>query len=424
MEQKEITLVYAYGTDNSGDMAINLGAIDIIQEAYDGQKLNLISRFSENSDGFIKTKAFIEGYNENTCVYPGPFDFDRHKQSKIMQIKNIILNGIIYVYYSAAPKKRYNECHSDAVRVLLRSDTILFNGGNLFRWNIYRKELKSLLAYSFPLVVAKKAGVDYGFLPQSIGEIDGFGKYYLRGLFNQARFITFREKKSEIIFKKCFAAIKNTETFIDLAFFIKLVDSEKCKAILEQYSLVGEEYFTITLRNTKIGDTHELCSSDNHNIISVITEVINSLLNMYCRHKVLLVCQTKKDVEITQIVLNNVNNSRLLSVEEYDPIVLKALYAKSSALIAMRLHSAILALSEGTPVYGIYKKEWGDKMPGTLDEFDQEYTTLEEFEIGNVLRAVDRYLSDKESIEAFIRNKIELNRNLIIDYIRRHIAKG
>ncbi len=165
-DDKNITVAYAYGPRNAGDFALNLGSINILSSLFKKNNISFISRFAEKSPYFKETEDLLEKYEPKISLHPCFFDVDKYRQEKIERIMNIFLSSAKYSYYHLFPFAGYKNNKSTGIRAICESDIVLCNGGNLFYWNKYRKDIAYLFGILFPFTYAKKIKKPYGFLPQ------------------------------------------------------------------------------------------------------------------------------------------------------------------------------------------------------------------------------------------------------------------
>ncbi len=107
-------------------------------------------------------------------------------------------------------------------------------------------------------------------------------------------------------------------------------------------------------------------------------------------------------------------------IEEYNPVILRSIYEKSVLLVAMRLHSAIFSLSAGTPVIGLYKEDWGPKMPGTLGLLDMEkfVFNISSSNPKNITDSIDELVEKKGEYGSEILKKIERIKNELVGFLK------
>ncbi len=423
VENKKIVIAYAYGPKNSGDLAINLGAIDLLSEIIPEKNISMISRFAFQLPDFKNTQTYLKNYYPDVELLPGFFNYDRHRHNKIKKIKEII-NGISKeFYYNILPFTNCNWPCSKTIKTICDSDFIFCNGGNLFYWNEYSRDLTRLFGLIFPFKFARKIGKNFGFLPQSFGKTSRLGKFYLSPFFRAANFITFRESISKNIFIDSFGYGKNFPVFNDLALYIKKIEKNKGGKILREKKLKNKKYIALTIRTEKLGDTESLEKESLLKITEFFTKLIKELLDSF-DFKILLVCQTKADTESTLNIYKKFKkNNKVVLINEYDPLILKYIYKESLLLIAMRFHSAIFALQTGVPTLGIYKKEWGPKMLGTLSDLGLKNFCFEfsETRILDIIKQIQRIIANREKISKRILFSLEHQKKGLVEFIKKEV---
>ena len=348
-------LFYGYSLKNAGDMAITLGAIDLLISK--GYNVDILSRYDKDDSEFTSSSKYLYSrYKDKIKVFPCPFKLNR-SASKIKLLTDyfnnlLILLGVIKV--------------KDIEERISSSNLLCFNGGNFFRCESGTDILR-LLALDFPMKIARKMNRKYVILPQSASKINKIGRYLLSRIFNGASSIFIREGESYKKLKSIFPRYDFIRT-IDLAFHIDNANQ-----------LSGEKgeplNIAITLRAWTVGDIKEFNKLEKEQIANHIQKICDNanngnplMINFFV--------QTKKDKAFTEEIaeklkLNCDNDIKI--IEEYDPVKLIQQYSKMEILIGMRLHSIILAILAGTPCHGIFFKEWGFKNSGLMDDFNLYY---------------------------------------------------
>lgn len=361
MSKKNVSLIYTYGLKNGGDMAINLGAIDVLLKL--GYNVKLFSRYSKSNKHYDKSKEYLANIYPELNLYPSPFKLVRNSSNYNMCKNNI--EGISTLLGLKKDKKFYEN--------FLDSDLIIFNGGNLFRGESYA-DYKRLLALMFPLRVARKNNIPYIVFPQSASKINFLGKMLLNRNLKTAEQVWTRENISFDYLTEKFD-LKNINKSIDLSFFTekheyaKIYYEKKYKQTISNNSKIK---IAFTIRTQVVGDLGELDSDKTKDIINKIKRTISQYIDNP-RFEILLVIQTIKDKNITSEIYSQFDKNNIYLIEEYDPLVLKEIYSNCDLLIGMRLHSIILALSSNTPAIGFFEESWGYKNPGLMEKFNLPY---------------------------------------------------
>lgn len=347
-------LFYGYALKNAGDMAITIGAIDLlISKGYD---VEILSRYDKDHAEFHSSSKYLYSiYDKKINVHPCPFKLNRNS-SKIKLLTDYLYNLLVLLGFI---KTKY-------IKDLVSScDLLCFNGGNFFRCESLTDYLR-LLALDFPMRIARKLKKKYVILPQSGSKINNIGKPFLSKIFKGASTIFIREGESYKKLKTLFPEHEFIRT-IDLAFHINKKEKEKRPELNKK---IG-----ITLRAFTVGDIRDLKDSEKEEIISHILRIVDKIKSINGLD-IALIVQTRKDKEFTNrvaCILNEKYSQETEIVEEYDPQKLLKIYENIDLLIGMRLHSIILAISAGTPCHGIFFKEWGFKNPGLMEDFNLKY---------------------------------------------------
>lgn len=377
---KTISLIYGYSSRNAGDFAITLGAIDVLLEC--GVNIKLFSRYCAQNKDFYDSKKLIEArYGNLIHFYESPFCLDR-TDSKFKTLINYA-DGALTVL----GLKRNTTFRKE----LLNSDVVVFNGGNLFRCHSF-VDFTRLHALMYPLKLALNKKKPIIIFPQSASKLNKEGQRLLLPILQHAEMVYFREKESYNYIQK-FISDQNFFQSIDLAFFIKkngIVTAERF-----------QNKIAITLRFHTVGDIKYLSSEKILHIKTQISKIVDAYRS---NNDFIIIVQTDKDEELSKDIASDLN------IEIYksnDPIELLSIYKSCSMLIGMRLHSIILALSIGTPCFGLFFNEWGLKNPGLMQYFHMPYMILDNNKavdavhmdsISDLLNNRDRYSMKLRSI--------------------------
>ncbi|MEZ9155158.1 polysaccharide pyruvyl transferase family protein [Vibrio sp. F13] len=366
----KVTLFYGYSQYNAGDMAITLGALDLLNECeFD---ITVISRFNEESKYFLMSRDYLQERYPNINIIPCPFILDRD-------------GGVVeqLVNYTKSFLTLINIRNRDFfINHISNSDVVFFNGGNLLRCGSLNDYLR-LTALFKPLSESKKIGKPYYILPQSTAHINKFGNAIIKNTLEGAKLSFIREK---------FSYEKLSKTF-PLA---SLRSSYDCALFIDRKIEVGErkKVVAITVRGLTVGDLRTLSDIELSIIKNRIKEIAKKAL--YEKYEVEFVVQTDKDLKFTHEIKNELEaetNTEYSLLHSNDPIELIDYYSTISMLVGMRLHSIILAVSQGTPCYGYFDRTWGLKNPGFMDLFNLGCEFVSE---DNIPLSIDEYLKKNE----------------------------
>lgn len=398
---KTVSLIYTYGLRNCGDIAINLGALDILLSM--GLKIKLFSRFDKNHPEYSENEKYLKSIYPDIQYFEGPFKLNRKQNIFKRNMDNF--QGLLTITGIRKDNK--------FIENFIDSDLVVFNGGNLFRSKIIADYLR-LIGLMYPLKIASDYNIPYIIFPQSAYKIDFIGEVILKKYIKKCKHIWSRELLSYNYLKQKFN-ISNISQTLDLAFYIsknKMMNQKE----LEQYDFIlnkkQSKIIAITLRCETIGDLKKFNKYKIDKIFSVISNTINYLILK--NYEIVFVIQTYKDRNTTYEFCKKYKvNNKIKIIEENNPVVLKKLYRNVDILIGMRLHSIILALSSGVPAIGYFDKDWGFKNPGLMEEFNLPYKFIED-DIENLIEDVKYIINNMEILKDKINKKIEKDKKIFL----------
>ena len=331
---KKALVYYLYGNRNAGDMAICLGAIELLQKQ--GYAVTMVSRFSEAEEEYHKSKAYLSEYYPDVSVYPGPFSFDRD----FSRIKKI------GAYAKSMMKVMGLIQDKTTSRLISDADVVFFNGGNLLRGATLADYMR-LVALFYPIKKAKSKGKTIYCLPQSTAKISNFGEKILGRYLRFFDKIFVREKISFDELKKRFSGMSFVRS-TDLAFLCN--DTPTAEKRYRDLALeIEKKTIAVVVRNTGIGDIGELDAEKQDLLLKQLMAVVNE----HEDYQYLVVVQTEKDRAFSHKAMEAIGAAHTVQmIESHDPLVLREIYKRVECLITMRLHAAILSLSAFTPVTG------------------------------------------------------------------------
>jgi len=404
-----IVIAYCYGTSNAGDKAITPGTINLINQTFSNivNKITVISLFPYCESEYRESATYIKDKYPNIEFIENPLYFLYFKHhipllSYILNYKILFWINLLFTYLFP----RFISKFSRGIKAILESDIVIFNGGNLFFYNKWRKSLYALLLFVFPLLIAKRLGKPYGILAQTFGPVKGIGKIIIKKILSQACFIYPREHISKENLEKLGFRI-NVNVVLDTSFFLDEKDEKQANLILKQYGLKPLNFVAITLRLTNLGDIQKLPQKRYEKYFKKLEKLITLWIEN-TGIPVLVVCQSLKDVETSVLIWRSLSKrfgKKITIINELSPEILKSLYSNAKFLVGMRFHSLVFALSENVPVIGLYYKDLGSKILGTFKElhisdlcFDLDNASVEQiincmYKLENDLERIRRKIS-------------------------------
>lgn len=362
MTKRKVFLAYGYSAKNAGDLAICVGAIDLL--VGQGLSVTLLSKYDRSDTEYASSKAYYHSrYGDKVKVLEAPFTLNR-KEAVLKKFAHN-LQGLLVVSGWGNPLSRLIE------EEIKSSDLVIFNGGNLLRCSSIIDYVR-LVALYYPIKLAKAAGKQYLIFPHSSAHINKLGKGIIGRMVRGAKAIFAREDISYKKLKNEFR-LNNIHRSIDLAFFTEHQDVAATPKSTATKKVVG-----FTFRAHTVGDIEEFSEEEKgkiyHNILSTV-------VGLGEQNRYIFVVQTLKDRDFTLEIKNKIEDeigAECEFFENYDPIQLIQFYRQIDLLIGMRLHSIILATSVGTPAYGIFYKEWGLKNPGLMEKLELPYVFMDD----------------------------------------------
>ena len=357
---KKALVYYLYGTRNAGDMAICVGAVELLKQK--GFSVTMVSRFSEAEDEYRISKEYLQGYYPDVEVYPGPFSFERD----FSPIRKLGAYAASCMKVAGVLPDRVNR------ELIEQHDVVFFNGGNLLRGERTTDYLR-LAALFYPIELR-----------------------YLKGI----RKVYIREERSYDQLRSLFPELPLVLS-TDLAFFCEDKKEAERRFREEFRELPPGKRTALILRGTGIGDIGQL----DGNLSAKMERLLEKYVTGHPSERYWIVVQTKKDREISERFFNRIREKvQVEIIESHDPLVLRELYRRMDLTISMRLHAAILSLSARTPVAGVFSEIWGLKNPGIMSAYGMPYIMAESADAENLDRLIGAIPADvSERIDRQIR---------------------
>lgn len=363
---------YLYGPENAGDMAICLGTIGFLRRH--GVDVTAVSRFDAAAPDFATSRDLVHKYYPEVEVIPGMFALDRSAGKAT----------VVGQYAAGAAKLLFNIGDRAVAELVEQADIVLFNGGNLLRCASATDAIR-LEALFYPLRIAKRMRKRVVCLPQSTATVAPRWKSFLGRKLELFDKVFIREGASFEKLCSLYRALAFSKS-TDMAFFM---DDPEGKPRSK------EARAAMIVRGTAIGDIGELERARQD-------ELLGAFVCFAGAHPELaytVVVQTKKDRAFSERLVDFLPNSANL-IEEHDPFKLLSIYKGVDVTLSMRLHAAILSLRAGTPVIGLFDKEWGLKNIGVMSDYGMGYSDCSRGLLSEYQRVVESF--DSSSLEAAI----------------------
>lgn len=407
MDIDSLSYAYAYGCRNAGDFAINQGSLSLFTEALPDTEVSAVARFAEDSEEFRRMASDFDAIGSNAELFGGPITYDPKSQSTPRQLLALAENGVQYGFdlTGLAEESRF---HSNLFQEIESSDLFLFNGGNAIHYSPSHQSLMYLLAVLYPLHVARRAGVPYAILPQTIFGLEGIARRLVVPILEDAEFVMTRDMETFRYLSE-FGLSTQVINAIDTAFLNGNPTAKHHES--------GTAYdIAVVPRFSTLGDTGDL-DETGVQMEQTFFEYLEALVED--GHNVTLTIQTEIDGRWADENRDRLDDIGVDYHSEFDPQALREHYAEQDLLVTMRLHAAIFALSMGTPTVGVYRPGWGPKMPGTFETLDiEEYAmTWEEATLDTLTSVTDEALGDIDELSETVAANVDMrNRQLTSDF--------
>ena len=411
MDLDSLTLAYAYGCRNAGDFAINEGTLALLERTVPEADVTAVSRFASASPEYERMADELDSFDDGALV-GGPITYDPERQSRAEQLTALARNGLQYgVDVAGVADDR--SLHSELYDRITDADALLFNGGNAIHYSPSHGSLPYLLAMLYPLQIARRNDVPYGLLPQTTFALEGVAERLVRPLLHDAEFVMTRD----------------ATTFDYLSAFglsTRLIDGVDT-AFLNGTPTAGEpsdgeaSRIAAVPRFSTLGDTGDLDDAGARMEDTFLT-YLEGLVD--AGHEVTLTIQTEIDAAWAQRHRARLDDIGVGYVESYDPQELRDHYAGQDLLVTMRLHAAIFALSVGTPTIGVYRPEWGPKMPGTFQTLDiPEYAVpWDEATVETLDAVTEDALDEGTALSQHIADTVSMRNEALVSDLRTALA--
>ncbi len=426
----KILLFYAWGNENAGDKALALGTIESLRQCFPSAKIEVVSIFEKRNDSFETSRKYITDRYPDIRMLPNSLLLG-HKlgDSKIVKL----FRRILLVFGFCCPLiLKYVYKGSAVYNALLESDIVLLNGGHLIFWSDRMGEKQAIMKrYILPFVLARRLKKRYILLAQSFGPFEFNKRNYLFYLIIKyviagASSISVRDSSSLSHLKMLMGRTDGVRRVLDSAFFLAERDDSNTSLILKRHSLIPKGFLAITVRLSKRGSQKNLDAELFESYANKIVQFIE-LWTMNQSIPIVFVCQVPKDVEDTGFILSKLSeeqrNKCVVIKENLSPEVLISLYANATALIGMRFHSLVFALSANIPVIGLYYYDIGPKIKGIMSDLGYpEYAfCIDDISSDRLYHSVSNLLTDVHDLSKKLEDRISSLKKASLDTLMSQI---
>jgi polysaccharide pyruvyl transferase WcaK-like protein/O-antigen/teichoic acid export membrane protein len=291
-----------------------------------------------------------------------------------------------------------------------KSSVVVSNGGLYFGFakTGFFFSLYHLLAFSYPMLLAKRMGVPYVLYAQSFGPFrDGLSRRWMKRLVAGSSGTWARESFSRDVLKSLGAPEEKLDVVADAAFGLKAPLS--AEPVLVRFGLSQGKYVAISARSLDAsGHSTELEQNYRNSLVSTIEWLVKEK-----QLGVVLVAHTTGPVAdeddrttsraIHSRLAKDVSGRVLVLEDDLSPSELANLYGSAALVISTRFHAFVLSLCGGAPSIAI--PYFGLKTQGSLRDMGLSELLLEvkdlSFEV--LKQKCEQCLGDSTNLRAKVR---------------------
>ncbi len=269
------------------------------------------------------------------------------------------------------------------------SDVVVSGGGGLLQ---NATSLRSLLYYTGIIREATRAGRSTAIFAQGIGPLDFFGKQVVKRTCGDVAMAIVRDKASAALLQPLVPRIP-VRVAADPVFLATASSSPALESLLAQEGIArdGGPLVTVVVRRSPMLER----------VLRELAACVDRLAAAYGARVVFVPFQRPHDAEAAIDVIRRCKAAPTLLGGGYDLPTMAALFARSAAVISMRLHALILAATVGVPFLAI---PYDPKVTALLDELAYPFPPLERGSAGVAL--ADRLWKDIPALKDALRSSV------------------
>jgi len=375
---------------------------------------------------------YEEAYNKINALIFGYIGFDNSGDDAIFDIlSNSLLDrykGMNLTAISSSSKKTlmnnkikriYSFSFCKILKEIKNADIVIANGGSLLQDST---SSRSLLYYLWIINTAKRHNKHVCMIANGLGPIkENKNKKRVSESLSRVDLITYRDHKSKKLSDELGIKGPHILTTADLVFKYTNDEDCECKTLFEKLKIPDSNIIGVSIRPWQNSDIFSL------QMARVCDKIIRDLkVNI-----VFIPFQKTKRVD-DMIAINNVVENMEEKSYVLDEILnykeLSFIISKFDVMIAMRLHSAIYALVNEVPVYGL---SYQPKVKVYLEKFNLPYTEdLDNLDENKITKEVKQLVNSKYEVSKKIgeqlselANKADENIIALCNYIDSNLMK-
>ncbi|MBU4335277.1 MAG: polysaccharide pyruvyl transferase family protein [Actinobacteria bacterium] len=384
-----VLLVNHWHDDNKGDSAITLATLDMLAPPGAGTAV-VASLLPGDDPAFARAFRHVTAARPDVVVRPslvpsiGSKDGVGTAATWVLGWIPLLLGMLI-----GHVPGRIRSVLSGADRVVLIGGSNIFDSGK-------RRPLGTLrlLQLLYPLWAADRLGRPVDLVGHTIGPFGtGASRALVRRLLPRARSIVLREEYSmELLRELVPQAVPQARVEPDTAFAIRQPTADQVDAVTARYGLAPQRFLVLVPRQHPY---HADAETDR--VVDELAAGASAALAEGSIDRVVVLSQClgpsviEDDRPVARRLADAIPGS-LLVEEDLTVVDLVAFFAAARAVVSVRLHGAILAMSAGTPVHAI--AYFTTKTAGVLAQCGMadrwsEFETFSAVDVARLLQDVD-----------------------------------
>jgi polysaccharide pyruvyl transferase CsaB len=278
----------------------------------------------------------------------------------------------------------------DVADAIKRSHIVVSGGGGLLQ---NATSLRSLLYYTGIIREAKRAGRKAAIFAQGVGPLDFIGKQVVKRTCGDVDMAIVRDDDSAALLQPLVPRVP-VEVAADPVFLTPTAIAPESVAALgrEGVTKVEGDLVTVVVRKSPLLDR----------IAGELAAGIDRLSSAHGAHVVFVPLQRPDDAEAAIDVIRRCKTAPTLLGGGYDMPTMSALFARSAAVVSMRLHALILAARLAVPMLAI---PYDPKVTALLRMLSYPLPALERGTAGAKL--FDQLWEDRASLAAHLASVVE-----------------
>lgn len=418
--EKHLFAAYAWSFHHVGDTSIMPGLLNTVHRQMPSLPVHILAYQPESHRDFSQINAFMRQYSPNSTTHPNVFrQMLQNNESGSEAWRSFVRRwGPLALANFEAGRLSDRESGLIAEELLERlplelldelrrrepglaaaiadAGFAVYNSSTSLSYGRLgsRKLWSAILPMMMPMLIARAAGVPYGFSPLSFEALDWPIPLLYRALFSDARFLYCRDSDSLLYLKQ--HGLLNASSGIrpDNCLYFEGEDEAWADAYMAEHGLEHKGFIGLMLRipDPSPGSGDPLTGSVSAERIADHMRKNVKFLEKWIADtglKVLICHETTASIRVSKetfwnLISDDVKQHCVYMDHFWDAAQARSMYRRMRLLASMELHSALLALSAGTPI-----------LHHPLSESGRKREMLNDYGIGDWLFDIDACTGDE-----------------------------